>query len=277
MKIPDDVVDVLKRATITGTRLELPEQLDRATYMKVDKVLKALGFKWNKSAKAHICAGDGIPNDLTDALRAGTVVTAQEEGFFPTPQRVAQMLFDGPWRAGTFSIRDEIERIPHRIYRVLEPSCGTGDLLIALDKHLNASNPCPFPPYVVGIEKNPKRIAVAAAFPDWRNFRPNFCEGDFLEARSADAAHGEYDLILMNPPFGGGQDVQHVLHAMKFLRRGGLLLGIGSAGLMFREDRKDHQRLRELINYHGDSVALPEGSFKPATAVNTCRFYIRGA
>lgn len=276
MKIPDDVVDVLKRATITGTRLELPEQLDRATYMKVDKVLKALGFKWNRSAKAHICAGAGIPNDLTDALRAGTVVTAQDEGFFPTPPRIAQMLFDGPWRGGPFSIRDEIESVSHRIYRILEPSCGTGDLLIALDKHLTAWTACPFPPYVVGIEKNSTRIAVASAFPDWRNFHPHFCTGDFLEARSADAAHGEYDLILMNPPFGGGQDATHVLHALKFLRRGGLLLGIGSAGLMFREDRKEHVRLREIIDAGGEIVALPEGSFKPATDVNTCRFFIRG-
>ncbi len=44
--------------------------------------------------------------------------------------------------------------------------------------------------------------------------------GDFLEHR------GEYDRVLMNPPFEHGQDMDHVRHAYELLASGGRIVSI---------------------------------------------------
>ena len=49
---------------------------------------------------------------------------------------------------------------------------------------------------------------------------------------------GEYDRIVMNPPFEAGQDIDHVRHAFQFLKDGGRLVSIMSPSPFFREDKK---------------------------------------
>ena len=39
-----------------------------------------------------------------------------------------------------------------------------------------------------------------------------------------------HDCVLMNPPFSKGQDVAHILHALKFLKPGGRLVALCAAG-----------------------------------------------
>jgi type I restriction-modification system DNA methylase subunit len=59
MKITNDVSNVLANSKAESNKLYLPEgQLERKLYMAVDKCLKALGGKWNRSAKAHIFQKD---------------------------------------------------------------------------------------------------------------------------------------------------------------------------------------------------------------------------
>ncbi len=59
MKISNDVSNVLANSKAESNKLYLPEgQLERKLYMAVDKCLKALGGKWNRSAKAHIFQKD---------------------------------------------------------------------------------------------------------------------------------------------------------------------------------------------------------------------------
>ena len=53
-KIPDDIRPILARSTIAGNVLTLPGQLDRETYLRVDKVLKATRGKWDRKAKGHV-------------------------------------------------------------------------------------------------------------------------------------------------------------------------------------------------------------------------------
>ena len=54
---------------------------------------------------------------------------------------------------------------------------------------------------------------------------------DFLEHQ------GQYDRILMNPPFEGGSDIDHVMHAFDCLKPGGRLVSIMSEGPFFRSDK----------------------------------------
>ena len=60
----------------------------------------------------------------------------------------------------------------------------------------------------------------------------NVVDCDFLEHT------GEYDRIVMNPPFEKGQDIDHVRHAYELLKPGGKLVAIMSEGSFYRGDKK---------------------------------------
>ncbi|HEY9343782.1 MAG TPA: hypothetical protein VIQ53_00665, partial [Inquilinus sp.] len=70
-----------------------------------------------------------------------------------------------------------------------------------------------------------------------------------------------YDRVIMNPPFDRERDIDHVIHALEFLKPGGLLVAILSAGTEFRETRKSEafRALMEKMNARWSD--LPPGSF----------------
>jgi hypothetical protein len=74
----------------------------------------------------------------------------------------------------------------------------------------------------------------------------------------------------MNPPFAGQADIEHVTHALNFLKPGGKLVAIMSAGVTFRQDRKAAD-FRALIWGMGGTIEeLPEDAFKQSgTSVRT--------
>jgi type I restriction-modification system DNA methylase subunit len=92
---------------------------------------------------------------------------------------------------------------------------------------------------------------------------------DFLSLRPQNFE--PYDLVVMNPPFDRERDVDHVTHALEFLKPGGSLFAIMSAGTEFRETRKA-VAFRALVERNGGHFRdLPPGSFRASgTNVNTC-------
>lgn len=78
--------------------------------------------------------------------------------------------------------------------RVLEPSAGLGNLA----EQARALGAC-----VNCIEIDPRRVAFLAA----RGFYVE--AGDFLARQPM-----SFDLVLQNPPFEDGQDLDHILHAL---------------------------------------------------------------
>jgi hypothetical protein len=82
---------------------------------------------------------------------------------------------------------------------------------------------------------------------------------DFLQVPVA--ALGTYDRVLMNPPFEGGQDIQHVTHALDYLGPHGRLVSVMGAGVTFNSDRR-HVAFRGLIDLlDGTIEPLPDDSF----------------
>lgn len=83
---------------------------------------------------------------------------------------------------------------------------------------------------------------------------------------------GGYDRIIMNPPFSGDKDIEHVMHAFKLLAPGGRLVAIVS-GMTGDRQNRTNQNFREFLDEHGiDEEKLPEGTFKASinsTGVNT--------
>lgn len=164
---------------------------------------------------------------LKEGLRAGiTVVSAPQ--LFPTPPALA---------ARMVALADI-----HATHDVLEPSAGTGNLLRAL---------LPTGANVLAVEIHPglaealKKLDVAVV-----------C-ADFLDRRAC--AIGTFDRILMNPPFGDGQDIAHIQHALTLLNPGGRLVALCANG------PRQQDKLRPLVAaYDGTWEDLPDGSFHDA-------------
>ena len=170
------------------------------------------------------------------------IIGQKFEGYFPTPKGLADRV------AETADIKPNM--------RVLEPSAGKGSLADAALQYLN------------GDKSNITTIEPVSPLQNILKVKGyNVSEDrDFMEHK------GEYDRIIMNPPFENMQDVDHVKHAYKLLAKGGKLVAITSESPFFRGDKKATEFRDWLDNVGGESEKLPEGSFKTSdrsTGVNT--------
>ena len=206
-KIPPDVVAILAASTIVGNVLTLPTQLDRETYLRVDKVLKAARGKWDRKAGGHVFPFD--PRELIGAaVEDGAVVNAKQTlQFFETPDALARRMVDLAQLA------------PGE--RALEPSAGLGRIvrhLIAADVQVDAVE-------IDATNCNALRQLAGA---------PTVCQESFEQYHAVDAA--KFDAVVMNPPFAGDQDIRHIRLGWDMLKRGGRLVAICSEGPFFRQD-----------------------------------------
>ena len=91
---------------------------------------------------------------------------------------------------------------------------------------------------------------------------------DFLSCTPQEL--GTFDAVVMNPPFSQAQECAHVLHALSFLRPGGRLISVASAGVRYRKD-KPYVALRERLDeLEAEVEDLPDGTFEAeGTSVRT--------
>lgn len=204
------------------------------------------------TAESHqATAEDAEFKAMKDQLKTGAavqVVTAPQ--LFPTPKDLARKMADA---AGSLAG-----------CRVLEPSAGTGNLVKAIhDSATGADNV-----RIVAVEINQ---ALTTGLETMRDKTTGANERT-LEIRRADFLEcgpelGQFDRILMNPPFERGADIKHIKHASQFLKPGGVLVAICANGPRQQEELKPLAASWE---------ALPAGSFQSAgTNVNTALLTIR--
>lgn len=242
MKISDEVLDILGECRTEGNVLYLPgQQLDRATYLAVNKVLTTIGGKWNRKAKGHVFA-DGDPAELLDnlILTGETVDLKKQYQFFPTPRPVAELMCDMADLDGSC--------------RVLEPSCGKGDLADVVYEHGVEK--------LLGIELNPDMARYLDSKP-----YPTMTGVDFLSV----VPTGEtWNRIVMNPPFTRQQDIDHILAAYAILEPGGILVSVVSESPFFRSNKKSVDFRAFLDDHYAEVILLEEGAFKASgTMVRT--------
>jgi hypothetical protein len=149
-------------------------------------------------------------------------------GFFPTPRPVIEDMLD----------RADIQ--PG--HSVLEPSAGKGDILDAIrerhpDAHTHAVEP-------------------VSSLRDILQKK-----GHALVGHDVMEHGGEYDRVVMNPPFENGQDREHVQRAFDLLKPGGKLVAVMSEGPFQRSGKKDQEFRDWLDSVGGESEPMPEGSF----------------
>lgn len=158
-------------------------------------------------------------------------------GYFPTPKELVDKML-------AYAGIDGGER-------VLEPSAGSGVIADKL-KAIGCDVDCVEP---------------------WESLREilkdkghNLIGRDIMTLDQEDV----YDAIIMNPPFERGQDVKHVMHAMQFLKEGGMLVAIMANSVKFNRE-KTYANFRLFVDKAGGEIIdNPEGSFKESgTGVNT--------
>jgi len=155
--------------------------------------------------------------------------------FFPTPAGVAQDMIDAA------DIQEGMS--------VLEPSAGMGHIAGQI-------RDAGFEPDVVEMSSGRRELLEAKGF--------NVVGRDFLDIE------GQYDRIIMNPPFSGRRDVEHVQHAYSQLNKDGRLVALMGEGVFFGQDKKAVAFREWLDSVGGTAEKLEEGTFlDPSLPVNT--------
>lgn len=186
-----------------------------------------------KPAKGHIFSHD--PSEEIEALLiTGEFRTKFAGDFYQTPPDLAREMAEWAVRPGD---------------SVLEPSAGYGRL--ATEALKIAGN------QVICVEMDMDRALKLPPGCDVRVV-------DFLTLSPFPV-----DSVVMNPPFSKSAEARHILHAMKFLRRGGRLTAVASSGVTFRETAI-YKELRAAVSQGGHIEELPSCTFsKEGTDVAT--------
>ena len=240
MRIADDVREILAASEVVpegngGFVLQLaPGQLERTLYVRVNKVLEAMGGAWSRTLQGNVFSHDPRP------ARHGAVVDAKiivaKEGWFPTPSAVVARMLD---------LGGEIES-----HGILEPSAGEGAIVDAVcHRHPDIKRS------IWCVERDPDRAAVLVG----KGYRT--IVHDFLTLQPGFSGWATFSHIYMNPPFEDRQDINHVLHAFDFLEPGGILVAIMSEGTFYRQDRATQAFSRWLDALEASSLPLAKDSF----------------
>lgn len=161
---------------------------------------------------------------MRDQLKTGVRVVSAPQ-LFPTPAALARRMVE----------LAELEEGQD----VLEPSFGTQSLLRAIRTHGPACN-------VTGVEINRSLAEQPIVCAD------RVICADFLDCEEL----GQFDRILMNPPFVNAQDIAHITRALSLLKPGGRLVAICANG------PRQVEALRPLVEAHGGEwEPLPPETF----------------
>lgn len=241
MKIDKEILKIIESGRVKDNLYFLPSrQLDRQTYLSVNKVLTCLGGHWDRSQKAHVFE-QPIDDAIENVILFGEVVDKKRElQFFETPPQIAEQCCELACLTS-----DSV---------VLEPSAGKGSILKTIGDYCNAQHI-----YWAEIDKN--NIGVLRSL----NIGEQIGE-DFLSIEP----NGHYvNRVIMNPPFSKQQDIDHVSHALSFMHTG-ILISIMSPGIQFRTNKKTTSFMEEISQYDYEIIELPKQSFqKSGTMVNT--------
>jgi hypothetical protein len=218
-----------------------------------------------------------------DLFQNRKLTPARRFGFFPTPPEAAAKVIE---LAGLYQHADRASGKMPAPLTILEPSAGTGNLARlcatvrrsadkrewneARKEYVNEDLGL-FGHKVDCVELQPALARQLRAEGIYRRVTA----GDFLLLQPDPKRL--YDRVAMNPPFDLLRDVDHVVHALKFLKPDGRLVAIMSAGTEFRSDRKSAAFRKLMIERGARFHDLPAGSFASVgTYVNTILVTVGG-
>lgn len=215
------------------------EPFNRAEMIADSKRLRSMGIESSEMERAAVrefikFRAGRRKADKAKELERSLIGKNVGVDFFPTPKATAQRMVEKA------DIQEGMS--------VLEPSAGNGNIAETIRES--------------GIE--PDVVEVSSSLRDVLEVKGfNLVGQDFMDT------DGQYDRIIMNPPFSKNQDIEHVQHAFDLLKPGGRLVAIMGEGAFFRND-KAAAEFREWLNeVDGIEEKLPEGTFTDRTLMNT--------
>lgn len=235
-----EIVEKLGKINRNRSIINAPWQFENAYDKR--KRLAAMGIETPAELRAAVREFIGLqeapqaPDRVKELERA--MIGRRNDGldFFPTPASVADQMIE------TAGLTDNM--------RVLEPSAGMGHIA---DQIRQAG----VEPDVVEFSGDRRELLQAKGY--------NVVGHDFM-----DVTDGDYDRIIMNPPFGDRRDAAHVQHAYSLLKPGGRLVAIMGEGVFFGQDKRAQEFREWLEQVGGTDEKLEEGTFNdPSLPVNT--------
>lgn len=237
MNITKPILEIIEQGNTEENLYCLPSiQLDRKTYLAVNKVLENLGGKWNRKQKAHIFESD-ISDRINNVLLTGSVVDPKKEfQFFETPSDLVRRLIN------------MAEIRPRE--NILEPSAGKG----VIARYIRKRYPENFLHCAELNQENRKYL--------YDQYFHIIGDGNFLEIDK------KYDVIIANPPFAPRQsDIDHVSHMIDLAQR--IVVSVMGAGVKFRQNKKTLAFWDKVKQFDYELIDLPPGTFKASgTMVN---------
>lgn len=241
-KFPDDegfflipnAKELLKLFVAVDNIIHLPEfQIDRDLYIECKTIIESYGYKY--SSKKFNKKGANASEDLQKMIDGVEVLSARKQfNFFPTPRPIVELAQELLCHDGESSI--------------LEPSCGTGNLVDGLE------------PFTRAIEINEDCIV------ELKNKNIEVIGFDFTQTLPI-----KFKYIIMNPPFQKRQDAEHVFLAFNnWLEDGGVLVAITSTSIITANDKKSKYFQDLYLKYGIYQKIIDAGAFKESgTMVST--------
>jgi predicted RNA methylase len=235
-----EIVEKLGKVNRNRNVISVPWQFENAYDKR--KRLAAMGIETPAELRAAVREFIGLqeapqaPDKIKQMERA--MIGRRNDGldFFPTPASVADEMIE------TAGLTEGM--------RVLEPSAGMGHIA---DQIREAG----VEPDVVEFSGDRRELLQAKGY--------NVVGHDFM-----DVTDGDYDRIIMNPPFGDRRDAAHVQHAYDLLKPGGRVVAIMGEGVFFGQDKRAQDFREWLERVGGTDEKLEEGTFNdPSLPVNT--------
>lgn len=145
--------------------------------------------------------GEVLPDTPDESSsRARSTEVSKDLQFYRTPDKIADRLVE--------------KAFPRTGMRILEPSCGDGSIIKAVQRFVTKNSLCDISIQSYEVDANRAHRAKETG-------TSVICK-NFLEVPPSPS----FDLVLMNPPFYGKHYQAHVEHARKFLKPNGVLYAI---------------------------------------------------
>lgn len=195
-----NINDLLKSAVVTEDAIRFHDDSERTTFLEAKKLISKIGGKWAGGKDPRFKLEFNATSLIQKFLADGSWPKKNKWSFFPTPKNVVDYIIK-------YSEASP-EHFTHytRPVRILEPSAGRGNLAIALRDNYKAQG---IQTDIVCVELDP----INAIHLRKEGF--NVIEADFLTLSKDEL--GEFDIVVMNPPFNGSECADHVRHAQTFL------------------------------------------------------------
>lgn len=170
---------------------------------------------------------------LFAAVATGRYVRPADLGFFPTPAGLVNKMLA---KAGI-----------QRGMLVLEPQAGDGRIACPMAAAVGGTH------LVTTCELMERNVAKlrAAGFE-------NVIQGDFLRI----APTPKFAAVCMNPPFSRHQDIDHVLHASRFVKVGGTVTSYMSSSWTTSSNKRAQEFKRFLDAVKADVELVESGAFR---------------